>query len=378
MGICVNYFPHLEQLSLNKLTLKEKTTLNLSKLKILELKNVTINDRLDLNTYNLETLIAWTEIKKISFRYPKKLLNLEYKNSNLEFNQDFVNLEHLSYYSEYGLTTIDFLSKLKNLKKLIIFSTFVEHDLKELNRQKNYYKLDQLQILSFGFTEDTSILGKCIYFPINHNFIYLLDRFKLKELAHNYDKLNSNISFPLQIDFCSLIDTFQTIPIDFFRKFNQIYQVNVCWNSEDLIDRYELLIDFIEKCGFLPKLILNNCKFKQNFYDQLSLCSSIGQLEIKETELQIDNYNFLSKSTIFNLKIFLDKLPVELVYNVLINPNLKYFEFQKKNSKILIKNHQNHLHLEINNHFVNSFISFSAVISHLKIEDKISHLLNFD
>lgn len=111
LGRCVNHFTHLEQLSLTKLRLKERTTLNLFELKVLVLKNVRIDDQLDLNTCSLETLICWSNLDKIRFRHPNKLINLEYKHFNLDFNQEFSNLESLKYFDETGLTRSDFLGK---------------------------------------------------------------------------------------------------------------------------------------------------------------------------------------------------------------------------------------------------------------------------
>lgn len=377
LGICVNSFGRLEQLSLTKLRLNEKTTLNLLKLKVLVLKNVTIDQQLDLNC-NLQTLICWSDIGKIKLRYPNKLLHLEVKSSSsLEFHQHFPNLAILSYYSHSGLTRSDFLENLRSLRQLVVYSPFVEHDLKELGRQKRQYNLHQLQVLSFGFEENTSSSEKFTYFPINGNFIYLLDRFKLKELSTNYDKLNVKVNFPLQLDFCSLDEQFQRIPADFHKKFTQIFQVNVCWNSNELIEDHRPLIGFIKNCGFLPKLVLNNCAFKQSFFELLAVCSSIGQLEIKENlKLDIKNYEFFSKSFIFHLKIFLDRLPVQLLVSVLHNPNTKYFEFHRKNLQMQIKNHRNHFHLEMNRQFVHSFISLHSLILHLKKSDEVAGLLS--
>ena len=371
LGVCVNYFNRLELLSLTKLRLKEKTTINLANLKVLILKYVTITNQLDLNTCNLQEMICWCDITRICFRFPKKLIRLELKNSNLEFSQEFKNLESLSYFVENGLIRNDLLSNLTRLRNLTVFSPFVEHDLKELERQKRKFKLNALQIYSFGFKD------KFIYFPINYHYIYLLDRFKLKELSQNYSQLNSAaIPFPVQIDFCSLIEFFETIPNDFFSKFSQIYQLNVAWNTNSLILNYLPLIKFIENCGYLRKLILNNCSFNQDFYDMLAVRSTIGQLEIKEfNELNIDNYHFLSRLVVFHLKIHLNSLPIRLLTNALENRNLKYFEFYKKNLKVLIKNNQAIFYLEFGQ-FIHEFDSLKLLIAFLQGEDKINHLFN--
>lgn len=377
LGICVNSFDRLEQLSLTKMRLNEKTTLNLLKLKVLVLKNVSIDNQLDLNC-NLQTLICWSDLSKIKLRYPNKLLNLQVRSSNsLELHQHFPNLTLLSYYSQSGLARSDFLANLTRLRQLAVYSPFVESDLKELFRQKRQFKLDQLQILSFGFEENQNSSTKFTYFPINRNYIYLLDRFKLKELSANYDRLNIKMNFPLQLDFCSLDEQFQRIPQDFHQKFTQIHQVNVCWNSNELINDHRPLIGFIKNCGFLPKLVLNNCAFKQSFYDELlNVCSSIGHLEIKENLEWIHNYEFLSRSFIFHLKILLDRLPVELLASVLINQNIKYFEFHRKNFQMHIKHCRNDFHLKINQNFVNSYISLNSLILYLKKSDEVGGLLS--
>lgn len=378
LGVCLNSFGRLEQLTLTKLRLNEKTTLNLQKLQVLVMKHVTIDQQLDLNC-NLQTLICWSDLGKIQLRYPHKLLHLEVKsNASLELHQHFPNLVMLSYYSHSGLTRSDFLEHMRQLRQLVIYSPFIESDLKELNRQKRQFQLNQLQILSFGFAENTSSSEKFTYFPINSHFIFLLDQFKLKELATNYNKLNVKVNYPLQLDFCSLDEQFQRIPADFHQKFTQISQLNVCWNSNELIEDHRPLISFIRACGFLPKLVLNNCSFRQSFFELLADCSSIGQLEIKENrKLDIFNYQFFQRSLIFHLKIALDRLPFELLVNVLKNPNIKYFEFHRKNFQMQIKHHPNHFHLDINRRFIHSFISLHSLLLNLKKNDEMADLLSY-
>lgn len=121
--------------------------------------------------------------------------------------------------------------------------------------------------------------------------------------------------------------------------------------------------------------MLNNCAFEQTFYDQLSLDSSIGQLEIKEPMLDLDNYRFLTYFILFHLKVHLNHLPVDLLKSALLNRNLKYFEFHKQNTKIYIKSHRNLFNLEINHRFVDRFNFVESLIDRLKDDDHIRPLL---
>lgn len=372
LGIIVNQFKKLELLEIIKLRLKEKNCINLPILKVLILKEVLIDQQLELNTFALTTLICWTDIERIKLIYPRKLLHLEYKDSNLDFSHKFANLEHLSYFNASGLTRRDFLANFFKLRKLTVFSPFVQHDLKELRRQKKYYGLDKLEILSFGF-------NRSIDFPINNNYIYLLDRFKLKELYGNYDSLTSRLPFPVKIDYCSFIDEFRTIPSNFLCKFNQIKQINVTWNDDDLIHNYLPLIKFISKCSFLRKLMLNNCGFRYDFYNLLSLNSSINHLDIIETNLRTDDYSFLSKFIVFHLRLFLDVLPILALSYILQNNNIKYFEFHKKKTRLSIKNCRSQFTVQITNvhiNIINKFNCIDNLLFYLKHNDKISFLID--
>ena len=373
-GRSVSYFDKLEHLEISGLSLNGETKLNLENLKTLSLKALTV-DRLELETPNLVNLICWVDIERLQFNYPNRLEYLEYKNqsNDFKFKIEFKNVTCLNYYDTNRTVAGDFLCNLPGLKRLIFFASDAESRMKEFNRQKIAYGLNDLELSPFGFE---GVLVRHVD-SIDTFCCYMLYEFYLKSVIDNYAKLTNKITWPLFVDYCSLVGQFRVIPESFFKKFVDFYIVFVGREINDT----DQLIEFLNNCGYVYELILQNAQLEQQaFYRRLHRCSYIDKLKIVEQSTPsrtdcITDYNFLSTLTINELHFEFYYLPLELITCAFRNRYIRTLKFRKGCLKIVITYlYDSKLVLNINGSLINAE-SIDQVIDRLKNHRDTKHLL---
>lgn len=368
----IGHFKKLEQLELNGLDFEGKSVFDFPKLKILTLKDVSLNTSnytIALITPELEVLVCWKKIYNLIFCHePSNLKYLECLNevANFKFNRKFTSLEVMNFFDVTGSINEDFLNDFPNLKIMNLYNNFSMDDLERFENQKQRFGLKDLRILFMGF-EDIYVKP-----TIGLNFTNMLQRANIKCLVENYSKLNQAVPWSSYCDFLELINQFEDIPKCFFKKYIHIQTVHVAKVKDHM-----KLIDFLNQCGYIPHLRIAYSQLEQEFFDKLESIS-IATLEITDEDIVgIRDFKFLSNLKIFILKIKLDYLPTELVRNVLSNKSLKYFNYKKNllNVSIKLDKKEKLIYLEIDYKLINKFTSDNDVLCFLKKEKKTRGLV---
>ena len=327
----LEHFEQLQQLELNGFNLKNDTTIRFSNLKLLTLKDVSINNsnfRIFLDAPELEVFVCWKKIANVQFlSCPTKLRYLECVNDthDLKFDTRFPNLEQLNLFDVTGTIRNDFLAEFPAIRRLILFNNFSEEDLQRFRNREEVIRLG-VKVLFLAFDE--------VYVKptIGFNFTNMLQRRNIESLVSNYTKLNEVVPWPTYLDFGELLLQFgNAIPGCFLSKFVNINTLHVAKLAD-----HSPLIEFLRACGHLHYLRVTYSLLPQEFFDQLT-DSSISILEItEETTGNIHNFKFISKLKLFHLKVRFNVLPVDLVTNRLANDELKYFNFRKESFNLSI------------------------------------------
>lgn len=368
----LDHFDQLRQLELNGFNLKNDTTLRLSQLELLALKDVSINNsnfHIFLEAPKLEVLVCWKKIANVKFlEQPVRLKYLECVNDSHDFKFDvqFPNLEQLNLFDVTGSIRQDFLQEFPKIKKLVLYNNFSEDDLRRFRSREEVIRRN-LSVLFLGFDQ--------VYVKptIGFNFTNMLQRRNLESLAGNYSRLNERVPWPTYLDFSELLLQFQhAIPGCFLRKFVNINTLHVAKLAD-----HSPLIEFLRACGYLQYLRVTYSLLPQAFFDQLADSSSIGILELTEEQTgNIRNFRFISELKIFQLKVRFDVLPVDLVVNRLANDQLKYFNFKKESFNLSISRRDDHLwYLNVDHKSESKFARAEEVMSCLRKDRKIREWL---
>lgn len=326
----IDHFQSLQQLELDGIRLTKRTSLNLSNLKTLTLKNFEIYKQFELNCPVLENFICYTVLNRISIKYPQSIRTMQLYNHQRDCKLDyrFENLELLDIYDINGYFSDQFLSKLPKLKQLVIYSHITKQDFKSLKRQKKIYDLDHLKILYFGFDDDLDFFGND--FVLHYFFNNMLNKDALKHVVENYSKLNYKSFWPVMIQYDQLIQSFGIIPNDFFEKFINLREIKI--SNFDLIDSYRRLnlINFLKRSGFIEFLTIENCTMNQQFLNQLPYCTSMITLQfINQSNLTKFDYEFLKSLNAISTSVNeCNLLPIRLIDSVLELKNFKLFSFK--------------------------------------------------
>lgn len=369
----IEHFQNLEQLELNGFNLRNESSFEFPNLKILTLKDVSINNSnyvIKLRTPYLEYFICWKQIRNVKFLdEPDNLKYLECVNDihNFKFDFEFKKLEQLNLFDVTGFIRDDFLKSFPKLKKLNLYSNFNQTDLERFKRTKELYGLDDLKILFLGFEDDVYVKP-----TIGYNFTHMLQRRNIESLIVNYSKLNQIVPWPVYLDFCELFEQFnQIIPNGFLKKFVNINTVHV----SKLAD-YRPLIEFLNHCGNVQHLRVSYSFLPQQFYDLLPFLS-ISILEITEENTgNIQNFNFISKLKTFQLKIRFNSLPVQLIQNRLNNLELKYFNFKKESFSFSISSKENAFYVKLDQKTEIKFTKPEELLNCIRKDKRIKNLLS--
>lgn len=325
------YFKDLECLELNGFSLTEKSQLNLKNLHTVALKNVYNQKHFELNLPNLQNFISWSLLlDNVSIKHPNSIRSMQYYNHHRDcrFKAIFENLEVISVYDINGYLLKNFLSRLPNLKTLVLYSQMSEEDFRELKRQRNdVFYLRQLRIHHFGYEESLGYRGRHM---LHYHFNNQLKRDELiNSVVPHFDQLIDGSPWPVYVHYTDLVDAFRgAIPERFFSKFVNFYKVHL--KEFDLLDAANRrnLEWFLAKSGFLNYLTFENCFIDQNLLDQLHVCSSLINLEfVDQANLGDLNFAFLTRLSPVNVHVKNCKAPVVLVEGFLENRHLKSIEF---------------------------------------------------
>ena len=313
----LNHFKSVEQLEIfGDLEFDKAIKFNFKKLRILSLKRCKFDCGLELDCPKLDTFICWRSIEQIKFNHPLSLKYselLDYESSIKQFS----NLEILVFLS-FKTTDLTIRNDLTRLKELHLnVSNYIYMDLEAFDSMK----------LNLEKNHDLKVAVTFFKFETNR---YESDRFKLNKssiriMKNNYQKRHQVCnSWPFEVDYSSLINTFGSIPTDFFDKFPNIEIVLVEELANKKIDELHL-IEFLKNCKQLRGLHFDESLVGELFYDNLVSLLTLEQLNINKLKWCIHNYKFLNLylNQLKNLKklqiSFLNHnyLSTQLVYNVL-------------------------------------------------------------
>lgn len=264
--------------------------------------------RFALLQYNYFCALSIEAPRLASFRYHGKcdLLHLRYPETVRDLCTDlygnnlapFRSVEHLEG-SSVGILTTDTLSILPNLKRLHFSSRFesiyessefgvetynqVKTLLGRLLQQRRALGKHQLRIFFVGLE---LVDGKAIddygFETKNEEYVYLT----------NYPLLADNLAFVFKVNYTRLLATGQ-VPSDYFVRFAGLRSVETDGRIADHRHFFWFLKQLNQQ---LEVLNLKNSCLEQTFYEQLpTICGSLTNFLIKETEQRQLKYDFLSQ-----------------------------------------------------------------------------------
>lgn len=364
-------FINLEKLHIEFINIEKDQTLNLPKLKHLiigpDIWNI-------FYTINIKSKIIKLELGNVKgagydyiIEYPQYVEFLKIHDKDKINLYEFKNLRILKL---VDFQKINKLEKFKKLEELYFclksFPTFAgesliteqfinKNSIKYLNKLLNLKNKKQITIKKIYFYgiefikpfEDYNFVKLLSSKYVRTNY-YAYNMFEARLI--NYHLLANNFSDYNEIYFNKLIDFMEKnrslfdrvekdqlipiLPVDFFRKYNNIKKISVY----DLKDE-DRLLNFLIKCIYLIELKIQNSKLSQHFLDQLPTnCSELAILLIVNEKTETDlNCNFA-----FEFKYIQNILiPFELKIDFVIKlfENIKYlnivgFEYLKRITKI--------------------------------------------
>lgn len=332
----LNTFKSLEQLEINDGVFEDELKFNFKNLRILSLNNCKFNKTLELNCPLLEVFICLTEIKKLKFTYPLSLKYLELFEYHSLIKQ-FKNLESLALltFKSIDPNILKDLAKLKDLNLNI--ANYMYLNLEEINLLKWNLEQSKLKVNMTFFKMSNCVQSKRV--RIDHTNVNIV--------KNNYYNLENNLRWKFEVNYSSLIRTFNySLPIDFFIKFMNIQQVEI---SEQVVDK-KGLIYFLSNCKQLRTLHINELLMNQFPYDQLSRIRTLEELKISKSNSIISSYEFLnSLNSLKSLELYvLDRkiefsFFIDFIFNALLRCRnlVKLFitksEIDKDQKFILIK-----------------------------------------
>lgn len=315
----VESFNNLIELEWCGFYLDGKTVFEIPSLKVLVIKKSEI-ENIQLDCPNLETFICWGKVKRIEYRSSRKSLKyLECLDYSLQYQKrdtKFTRLETLNLFNETGYLRDDLLKGMTKLKKLILVTTNARADFRKLNKQRQNYEIEELEIIINGFpTTDNEVVN------LKHQseFTYILNRDNSKRIRDNYANLAvDNVPWDIHFEYPDVFDKFKILPANFFEIFSDI-------NSISLIDSTELnykhLFGLLKCCPLLECLALRLSDIKDvKLLDSLYLLTPtvrtlIINEPIPESALNYD-YAFLKNMKVVTMRFDSFKLPVKFIKEI--------------------------------------------------------------
>ena len=392
----VNHFKMLEHVEIKDSDLHiQDTELNLQNLKILMIQFSSISiDKITLNTPSLDVLIVililsnsdTNLLSKFNFSFPDSLRYLEFRlgkigsldsRENLEFKNEFKNLECLTYHNKIespDQLSSDLLANFPSLKLLILNANDIL--ISELNQVKFNYNLDELLILKNYWNLDD-------FYPVWRANEQQLNQFKYSPIKFFFLHINQ--------EFLNRFNSYKIEDVT-FKKYFKISDLFINQGVDNLH-----LLNFLRTTGHLHYLSIN-CGLVQSFFDQITDCITIESLILAELSISnITDYTFLSKLKLFQMVFLcpLKLLTYKLIYNLSKNKYFKYFngaDINVINNKInniidrlIKKGHTIQMNEDCNLICSNCFeekedvqlTSITNLIDHLKKDSQFNLIKNF-
>ena len=185
-------FENCVEIEIRGVRLEETLTFNLPKLKVLVIKDTTV-DKLVLNCPSLEVLFWNQRVNEIRFQNAKKLKRLLCFGwpATVWLKGKFSSLEYLNFFAAHDEPVNDrLLDRMPKLKRLVLYSNNPQADLKIIREQQKRLDLQYLEVLFNGFRD-----------PVE---------FQLETRSPK-----------LIINYSQLFDKFKILPSNFFERFNE-------------------------------------------------------------------------------------------------------------------------------------------------------------
>lgn len=300
----------LEELSIDRTQLIwpdiRYKNINLQGLTFPNLRALSVKQKLDgkvsITAPRLEKLVVWAicymNVPKtliIDVSHPERLKYLQCDSINVE-TRKFANLEHLICQNVRSDFDLSHFPKLRRLDLCLNLDSFFDQPflprIESLLKQKKQLKLDQLEITHFG-VRDLDLKWGFVYSDIPFEKCrFLFHKRNIELLLGNYSNFTVDqlpwlglIYYPIElqchkhlVSCCSKINT-QAVVVD--------------QDHSKIPPDPALLIRFLVDIGGVRSLTINNCSFRQEFYDQLKTVPFIGDLALAEGALLPTNFDFI-------------------------------------------------------------------------------------
>ena len=370
----INLFEQCEELEIYGFAFEGTTIFKLNRLRVLVFKTMYC-ESMKLHCPNLEVFICWSQVDKIEYKYPNKLNYIECYHYCLEFklSAQFTNLQTLNFFNLTRPIRSDLLGYMPNLKRLILFSSVGKPDLDKLERQKQLYKMNQLEILSSGFKD------ALVKQPISQG-MFFLNPSCVKAIFDNYPKLVEPIIWEILVDYNSLFDQFKILPNDFFVKLPLIRNVSI-----HEIDNYQHLTAFLKHCSMLECLSITTAKIqKPEFLDTLFLHHpSLNSLIFREQSIEYASFDltFMLNLKLLHVRVLAPVLSIDFLRKIfkfnryLIIFNYKQQNFGSKGFDLKIFKHDGCFEIKCNMGIKNKFRTIEDAIQFLRRNDLINRII---
>ena len=265
----------LEQLQIFALNISasKERTLSHPNLKIIAINDFGYRSQdLLLDTPNLSMLSVGKCYSRIRLNYPNQITHLKMLEFNVNYLNQFKNLQFLYLKKSSKVACFDDLTVGFPKLKEVYFSLPTKPDMVNLIKQKRISRNLNLKLYFSDFHIDSlsdveELFGDQFAVSVN-----------TQRVLNNYDKLSNVITYINGLNYSSLIDHFDTLPIDIHSRFVKIRKV---WVSK-VMDSETNFVRFIKNCKCLRELNICN-SFNQAFYEDLHVfCPFLSSLKIED------------------------------------------------------------------------------------------------
>ena len=348
----LNHLKQLEHLQFANLKFQSKDrscTLELHRLKVLSVDNVSIRNLVNFDSCSLTKVrfdLNDNSMKKIKFNHLESIRLLEMNKYN-NCASMFVNLE---YFFCFSMKRVD-LTKWPNLKEIQFYQD--ETVWNDLRKQKAELQMDGLKIYFFGLELDRLPSNKIQTYLFNH---YIKPE-TIQLYGENLNRLARMLPFIKNLSYNELEDLSGELPdiSDFIKRFVNL----TCLIVFKRINNLSLFYDLLKYCTNLISLELRASALEQRFFDDLlpELCPNLVALRI-EKEHSLD-FKFLDKFRKIQEFSTDQTLPIHFVCRTIRSKKFEEFTFNHDGIKLsaCCSESINEFKLVINevNHYLDTF-----------------------
>ena len=348
----------------------------LPKLKVLVFNNSQA-DNLVLNCPSLEVLFWNWEVNEIFFENAKKLKRLIcFGWPAITLNGKFDALEYLNVFTARDeRVSYRLLDRKPKLKRLVLYSSDEQADLKSIRQQQKRFDLKNLEVLLNGFRHPIGV-------TLSHDAhgLVKINHF-VGQLFENYSKLVEDSPWLVSIDYSQLFSKFKILPSNFFERFSKPYSIEI-----SAVASYTHLLGFLKCYPFVEQLKIRRfSKLKaERILDLVhSLQPSIKRLVIVEDHpselLKIEVLSFRLLSNLTNLFLECTHLPFELVRQLAAKkgPHFQGIIFNESTQGHALAIHFNSQHLFVVDLICGLEFQFGSVVQFISGMKSNQHLRDF-